>query len=128
MFGIGTSESDGWAWTDARVAELTFTAPPVARDLNLILDAEGQVTPYTPHGQRVKITVNGQLIGDKILVDRREVVQLVIGREVWNRASPQTIVLELPDAIAPSTVGGSGDRRLLALRLHSLSFEPVAVP
>ena len=124
MFGIGQSDAD-WAWTDARVAVLHFVAARTTLDLELTLDAEGMTNVVTPNGQRVNLFVNGQLVGRETFKDERHAARFAVSREVWNRASPQMIVLELPDAIAPATFGGSGDRRLLALRLHALSLTPV---
>jgi hypothetical protein len=124
-FGIGPAD-EGWAWTEGSLAALTFNTVPAAGDVILVFDASGYVTSLTPRGQRVTLRVNGESVASTAFARDRRTERVIVPAELWNRRSPQTIVLELPDAVAPATVGSSADRRELALRLYEFSVESPA--
>ncbi len=124
LFGIGAGE-EASAWTDAHVAVLRFVAPPAGRDIALEFAGGAFLSDRKQKSQRVGVWANGRLLGRQLVGTDERTLRFVIPRELWNERSPVSIVLELPDAVAPATAGHSDDRRLLGLHLSHLSLAPI---
>lgn len=122
LIGIGGTEED-FTWTFGRVAALEFQSPDVAQPVAFTLEASGATSRENRRGQRVRLSVNGTLLGEHLFPATPQRATFAIPASVWNARSPRLITLGLPDAIAPVDVSDSGDRRPLALRLQRMTFE-----
>jgi len=116
-------ESD-WVWTEAKVAVLDFVAAKQDNDVLLTLDAGAIVTSARRGGQRVGVIVNGEKLAQWHLTARAQ-HSVRIPAALWNRRRAVRVILEIPDAVVPASVFGSGERRQLGLSLHNLAFVPV---
>ena len=121
VFGITPAEPD-WSWTEGRAAAILVHRPAVTTAQTLTLAASGNVTKSTSTGQTVILRVNGTIVGNHQFTTETPVqANFSVPLAVWNRQTPQTIVLELPDAVSPARLGHSGDRRQFGLRLYGLT-------
>lgn len=121
-FGICRRDPDSeWVWTEAKVAYLEFTSPPVQDDIVVEFVASGFAHRKDAPYQRVGFIVNGERLATWEVLERRTFTTR-IPAAVWNRRSPLRVVLDLPDAIVPATLYGNGDRRQLGVGIYSLTF------
>lgn len=126
LFGFSEPE-EKWTWTEASVAALAFAAPKTERAIELTLEASALLTRLNPHGQRTRIFVNNVAVGEMTFGEAPQHFSLKIAPDIWNRRSPQRIIFELPDAMAPAVAGGSGDTRVLGLQFYKLTLSPVGL-
>lgn len=125
LFGIGDTEESAWAWTNANVAALEFQSGRQEADILAELDAGAFGSRTKP--QRAAFIVNGERL-IQWQIGQRGTYAVKIPANVWNRRNPVRIVLELPDARSPARIWGTGERRILGLSLHALSFTPAVEP
>lgn len=123
FYGFGGSEGE-FAWTNAKMAQLKFHAPDRAAPVRLAFEAAGLVPTRSLQTQRVRITVNGVEVARGTFGAEVTRFACDIPPAVWNARQPRLIAFEMPDAIAPARIGRSADRRILGLRVHTLSLTP----
>lgn len=123
FLGNGWAEpEDGARWTDGRRAEIVFALDAPGRaDRVLELDAEPFVKKDVLPAQRVRFAFNDGPAGEAALAryGRRAVV-IPLRASAQRRAN--LVALSLLDARSPASVRQGRDRRLLALRVHSIRF------
>ena len=129
--GWSPPEGGGFCWTEDKMAWMQFQPRPVPHgmDVALVCDWTPHLVPGKRDAQRVKAFFNGLEIGSLRVADENDPPgRFVIPGEVWNKYPSALLVMELPDAISPREVSGSGDYRFLAFRVRSLTFAPTPPP
>ncbi|MBV9018381.1 MAG: hypothetical protein JO058_22245, partial [Alphaproteobacteria bacterium] len=117
---------EGWAnpepefvWTTALVSHLEIPKPGGAQDCRLRLIARPFVVKDRLPRQRFSIAVNGVLIGSGE-ASERAVIECDLPRPVLGGGAMAAITLTMPDAVRPSEISGSGDRRQLGLAIERI--------
>ncbi|MBN9122573.1 MAG: hypothetical protein J0I06_26070 [Planctomycetes bacterium] len=128
----GAKPIAGWSFSDdgnlipvrARAALLIDLAPCPARAARLALRALA-MPPPNGTGQRVRVTVNGEDVGEMTFPAGPATEQgLVFAGDVLNRKSPVRIDLAFPDAGDPSGDHGPRARTRLSVVIGELSLSP----
>ncbi len=126
-FGLGDSarshivsgfwRNDGTrTWTVGKRAEMRFVlAEPPAEDLLLTLTC----SPFDGH-QTVRVVVNGTPV-ETLEVEKEETLQIRLPREALTTADLR-LVLEIPEARSPLSLGQGTDERELGLYMESLKL------
>ena len=112
--GLSHQESEG-RWTDGK--EFVFEAH--TNSISRLLTCEINTKGAFCHPQRCKIFVNGQLAFDSI-ISSETTIQFNFEN---NKNGLIKIRMELPDAIAPSSVIDSSDPRVLGLFLCKMKID-----
>lgn len=122
-------QGEGWSgaepdftWTDGNRAVLHIPVGEVDSDVTLSAVFHAFLPPEKVERQRVVIVVNGQEIGEWVVVDRgvgRH--DIVIPADLLDK-SPLEIVFELPDAISPKEAGVSEDSRTLGIAVRTIEL------
>ncbi len=117
-YGWSGSEPS-FRWTDGREAALVFSLHQI-EDVVLHLKAAPFVLPHRVSKQQVAISINGHQVEIFELDSSRELT-VRISKELLSRNN--ALMLELPNATAPSAVGGGNDHRLLGLRVEWIELQ-----
>jgi hypothetical protein len=124
---------EGWSdvldgtWTLGRRAVLVFPPPMPGSDYTLTLDISGVAGRAGSAVQRLIVRINGALIGAVVCRgNRREEIFVPVRMLIADQ--PVKVELELPDACRPADFGHNEDRRLLALRVHKVTFATFRAP
>jgi len=118
MTGFGDPETTA-RWTAARHAVFTCSAGGTKQ-------AHLYLTPFLHElhkAQRLNVLVNGQTVVNTEfkLGDAGRMIDFALPQVA--SGSKLEIALDMPDAIAPKTLGLSGDERLLGFAVKSISFD-----
>jgi hypothetical protein len=122
--GNGWSMGEGQSrWNDGVTATLVFAAPRGMQGAVLALDWQPfYIDDASP--QKVRVACNDTPLGEFVLEGPYR-------RRTPVRIPPATleegnvITLAFPTARSPASIGQSGDRRLLAVRLHAIEIGPL---
>ena len=113
-------------WTDGHAA--TAYLPGRAPDSNLVMQAS--LAAYTLPGkldrQRVRALVNGHEVANWIATADFQTCTALVPRADTAGAETTQITLELPDAVAPISIGAGGDNRTLGVAVSWLQLTPQA--
>lgn len=122
-------ESDGRTWTKGKAAHLRFplTAKPPER-LTLLLTGHPFLAPPEVPGQRVRVRVNGQLVGRLQLTSRRPSTYAVVFRVPPGAGRTIRVTLATPDAVAPAAVTDSSDSRVIGVKIRRVRLVSGAAP
>jgi hypothetical protein len=132
-FGVGGNcapyRRSGWSapeeginWNDGTQAEVQLPLPAPKGLVVLEIFAKPFVVPGKVNQQRLRILINGQVAGEKILTrpDFQDIVfEIPAGLVTGGLA---LVTLETPDAAAPQQIGTSADQRRLAIAVRTLCF------
>jgi hypothetical protein len=128
----GAKPIDGWSLSDDdrlfpvrdRAVMLIDLDPCPAREVRLTMRASAILAP-TPAGQRVRVTVNGQPVGEMAFPTGADTERsLVFAGEVLNRRTPVRIDFTFPDVDNPSGESGPRARLRFSIVLSGLSLTP----
>lgn len=118
---------EGWSdvldgvWSLGQRACLIFPPPVPGSDYTLTLDISGVAGRPGSSVQRVSVRVNDIPIGTLVCRgNRREEFFVPVRALIADQ--PVKVILELPDASRPADFGFNEDRRLLAIRVHRITF------
>lgn len=130
FLGEGWSlDETGFVWTDGEAAELSLaptSTAPASQQLRLELGcAMVYQPPGSPAGQRVKVRCNGAQIGELRFTDAGWQELTFPSGGVPPSEGTLRITLELPDAVAPASVGDGIEGRRLALAVYGLRLSLV---
>lgn len=124
--GIG-SLGEGWSrpepdfvWSGAHTCRLRLPPVPDTGPLRVLLIGAPFRRPPVLPSQRVAVLVDGAPAGSATMS-----AMGVLACDIPPRARPWqpiTLTLQLPDAVSPQALGGSGDARLLAFHLRRLQL------
>jgi len=114
--------SDGFTWTNGHSASLTI---PITMPKSPFIILRARLMPYVVPGkvdkQTVHIFTNGKKAGQWIFTKRGiQEVALIVPKSLFTNPNRVVITFNMPDAISPSTVGYSNDKRTLSFGLISL--------
>ncbi len=123
FYGFGQSEGT-FAWTNAKLAQLKFHAPDTASPLVFTLTAAGLSPSRARQPQTMRLLVNGVEVGKSQFGREPGTFTCEIPAAVWNAHQPRLIALEIPDAVSPARIGKGADRRVLGLRVNTISIAP----
>ena len=123
--GTGWSgPEDHLMWTDGHAA--TVYLPGRAPESNLVMRAN--LAAYTLHGklnrQRVRVLVNGHEVANWMATGDFQTCTALVPRADTAGAETTQITLELPDAVAPISIGAGGDNRTLGVAVSWLQLAP----
>jgi len=111
------------AWTESPDVALQFRPEPADHDVDLEITADPFVSRHRVEVQRGELWFNGVLVGQAAL-QAPGVLRARIPRELWNRKPVALVYLHLPDARSPAEFRLSGDPRILAWSIRSLTATP----
>ena len=119
----GWSVLESWGiWSLGTRAELMFASPPRLASISLLANA---FTPGQPAAQRVVVSINGIEALRTEIAGADQTIDIPVTdamREKIEADRYVAIVLDLPDATSPQTVGLSQDDRQIAIGLRSATF------
>jgi hypothetical protein len=113
---------DNATWTEGDEASLLFPIKGPERDLVLSL----KMSPLLGgniKGQHLIVSANNQKISE-IICEASNTYQFIIPKDIIN--DQLLILISLPDAVSPKTLGINEDQRVLALSVESLSLDLVS--
>jgi hypothetical protein len=128
----GAKPIDGWSLSDDdrlipirdRAVMLIDLDPCPAREVRLTMRASSVLAP-NPAGQRVRVTVNGQPVGEVAFPTGPDTERsLVFAGEVLNRRTPVRIDFAFPDVDNPSGESGPRARLRFSIVMSALSLTP----
>lgn len=125
--GYGWSDrEEHFRWTEGNEAALVFGINQVT-DITLQLKLGPFLVPGKRDEQRVFITLNEHQVAVLTLrEDAANIYQFTLPKSVLRESNILTFAL--PDAVAPSSLGVNGDRRLLGIAVYWMQFQPQASP
>jgi hypothetical protein len=113
--GWSTPE-EGFAWTDGSRTTVVLSVSPPQKAIRLKMLVSAYVKPDLLKKQRVRVLVNRQPAADWVFENRDfGVWEATVPQNFFNDQKRTVITFELPDSIAPSTIGDGEDRRQLGL-------------
>jgi hypothetical protein len=120
---VGPSKAEGWSaaeenftWTNESRATIVLSVSPPQKPIRLRVFASAYVKPDLLKKQRVSVLVNRQPAVDWVFENRDfGVWEATIPQNFFNDQKRTVVTFELPDSIAPSTIGDGEDRRQLGL-------------
>jgi hypothetical protein len=111
-------------WTDGHAA--TVYLPGRAPDSNLVMRVN--LGAYTLRGkldrQRVRVLVNGHEVANWVAIAAFQTCTALVPRADTAGAETTQITLELPDAVAPISIGAGSDNRTLGVAVAWLQLAP----
>jgi len=116
--GIGKAGS----WTIGHLVALQFVGQHVDYPVRLNFDVSPFLYGDKLTRQDIRAYANGNAIGDVELA-KRQVVSFFVPPSVWNSSKVITLVLALPDATSPESLGMSGDPRILGLDFKGMGIQ-----
>ena len=117
LLGNGWSSPEPWGtWSSSHRAEILLPAGAAGRSIVI----RGHV--YAPTGKvRLECAIDGQVQRHVVDADVDVAIALALPAEMGH--GPDTVTLELPDAVSPSSFGASSDGRLLGFGISHLRIE-----
>lgn len=122
---FGWSEPDPQSrWTEAREAGLIFglADDQRQRDAKLVFRLSAFVIPNKHPTQRVAMTLNGSSV-ENLVIETGEPHEITITLPVRLLEAENELILKLPDAASPKSLGLSKDARPLAIAIHWMQLE-----
>ncbi|SCL74658.1 Phosphoglycerol transferase, alkaline phosphatase superfamily [Methanoculleus chikugoensis] len=111
---------EGFTWTSGPLAVLAVRTKNTDSDLTLTITASPYLGGEVIDQQRMIVAVNRQYVGEWVFEQSGfQEKTIVIPREVLEEEI-QYVAFELPDAVSPSDLGLSEDKRSLAIAVHSM--------
>ena len=111
-------------WTVANKAKLSILFSDVDSPVTMRVKLKPLLVPGKLDEQRVNVFFGNTLVGTwSLAVNRFQVVELRIPKEMFNLSGKTAISFELPDAKSPKSLGAGRDNRSLALAFFSIEFE-----
>lgn len=121
VIGRGWSPVEGWGvWSDGTRAEIRFIPGYKIERVSIELD------PFiygAVRQQRIGIYLNGSVILTEVLTAPKKIVVSLPDGQWLDDNTIIKLILELPDAVAPSQVGLNTDARQLGVGLRSIDFQ-----
>ena len=117
LLGNGWSSPEPWGtWSSSHRAEILLPAGAAGRSIVI----RGHV--YAPTGKvRLECAIDGQVQRHVVDADVDVAIALALPAEMGH--GPDTVTLDLPDAVSPSSFGASSDGRLLGFGISHLRIE-----
>jgi hypothetical protein len=110
-----------WQWTDGSLLAFQFVGRHAEGPVIIRLDA----VPFLADGklkqQRVHFYTNGNDQGLQVM-DNAGQLSFIVPANVWNASPVVTLAFYLPDATSPSSLGLSGDTRIIGLGFKGLEI------
>lgn len=114
--GWSAANASGLRWNRQRTADLEFTVPETGHAMVLVLQAYPFLHPAGPTRQRIVYRAGAQAVTEEVLTERGlHLLELPLPEGAADADGNVRITFEFPDAMVPSELGISDDRRPLAI-------------
>lgn len=112
--------SESGQWTVGHIALIQFRGHKTTGDVHIVLDATPYLAPTRGLvSQRVTVSINGKKLDEQTLPSP-STISFDVPPSIWNQSGVVSLVITVPDARSPLSLGQSGDSRELALLLNHL--------
>jgi succinate dehydrogenase hydrophobic anchor subunit len=121
-FGLGKPPQDAWGWTTSPFVAFQFVGKKTEHPVRLIFDVMPFTVPGKLQEQIVRVLVNGSPVGEATIKEGR-MLSFSVPSSVWNASQIVTVVLALPNAASPASLGLSIDSRVIALGFKGMGIQ-----
>jgi hypothetical protein len=124
-FGTGWSGPEGKIrWTEGHTATLYLPAAPPGADVTLTAKLAAFTRKGQLESQHIRVLVNRHEVGKWVLTGAFEERNALVPRNYFAGDGTNEITFDMPDAVAPISVGASNDSRTLGVAAWWLELAP----
>ena len=124
-FGTGWSgPNEKVTWTDGHTATLYLPAAPPGADVTLTANLAAFTRKGQLDSQHIRVLVNRHEVGKWVLSGNFEERTALVPRKYFAGEGTNEITFDMPDAVAPISIGASNDSRTLGVAAWWLELAP----